>query len=530
MMTPEKAWEKLNMVFGKRHKIAFLSAFAAGLLIHLPVMLSDIPNHDGLASMYFDQNMITSGRWFLTVACGFSSYFTVPWVIGLIGMFFLGIASAVLTELLELKSTIVIVLSGGMLVAFPALASTFAYVFTLDGYMLALLLMASAVLLTKKYRTGWIGGAICLAFSMGIYQAYLPFAILLCMYEILMLLADDMWKKDRSGLIRKTGSYLGMGVLGAVLYYVILRILLLIQGKELASYQGIGSASPLAGGNLFATFKAIYVDFAAFTLKGGILYSNLFSAVALLLLVLMTICVTVKLAVRRGWWKKTGFYGVLVLCALSVPVVNSCIRLMSPGLNYHLLMRYQWVLYPMLMLAFLEKNIEIEGNLAKKTANLFRWGVVFCGFILLFCYGLADNIAYTNLQRKYEKTYAYCLRLLDRIEQTPGYYQGIPVAINGVVGDDLFPVTEITGKVTGNMIGLSGDMLFYTGANYESFFRNYLGATLNIVDVDTMGQIYYTEEYMAMDSFPGPDSTKVVNGILYVKTENKDRSDRNTEE
>ncbi|MBO4292715.1 MAG: glucosyltransferase domain-containing protein, partial [Lachnospiraceae bacterium] len=225
MMTPEKAWEKLNMVFGKRHKIAFLSAFAAGLLIHLPVMLSDIPNHDGLASMYFDQNMITSGRWFLMVACGFSSYFTVPWVIGLIGMFFLGIASAVLTELLELKSTIVIVLSGGMLVAFPALASTFAYVFTLDGYMLALLLMTAAVLLTKKYRTGWIGGAICLAFSMGIYQAYLPFAILLCMYEILMLLADDMWKKDRSGLIRKTGSYLGMGVLGAVLYYVILRIL-----------------------------------------------------------------------------------------------------------------------------------------------------------------------------------------------------------------------------------------------------------------------------------------------------------------
>jgi len=40
-------------------------------------LLSDIPNHDGLSSMYFDQNMITSGRWFLSVACGFSSYFTI---------------------------------------------------------------------------------------------------------------------------------------------------------------------------------------------------------------------------------------------------------------------------------------------------------------------------------------------------------------------------------------------------------------------------------------------------------------------
>ena len=58
-------------------KLAFVSALVMGLLIHLPVMLSDIPNHDGLDSLYFDQNMITSGRWFLTIACGISSYFTL---------------------------------------------------------------------------------------------------------------------------------------------------------------------------------------------------------------------------------------------------------------------------------------------------------------------------------------------------------------------------------------------------------------------------------------------------------------------
>ena len=45
--------------------------------------------------------MITSGRWFLTVACGFSSYFTIPWVIGLIGLIWLALTAAVLTEVLE---------------------------------------------------------------------------------------------------------------------------------------------------------------------------------------------------------------------------------------------------------------------------------------------------------------------------------------------------------------------------------------------------------------------------------------------
>lgn len=149
-------------------------------------MLSDIPNHDGLSSMYFDQNMITSGRWFLSVACGFSSYFTIPWIIGLIGLLWLALTAVALTELLELADPLVIMAVSGLLVSFPALASTFAYVFTMDGYMMALFLAILAVLFTKKQKKGWLAGAVCLAFSMGIYQAYLPFAILLCVYVILL--------------------------------------------------------------------------------------------------------------------------------------------------------------------------------------------------------------------------------------------------------------------------------------------------------------------------------------------------------
>ena len=72
------------------------------------------------------------------------------------------------------------------------------------------------------------------------------------------------------------------------------------------------------------------------------------------------------------------------------------------------------------------------------------------------------------------RSYAYCVRMLDRIEQTEGYYQGIPIAIVGVVGDEQFPVTDITQSVTAGMIGISGDSLLYTSANYQAFFKNYL--------------------------------------------------------
>ena len=45
-----------------------------------------------------------------------------------------------LRELLELTEKYVIVGISGLLVSFPAAASTFAYVYTMDGYMLSLLL------------------------------------------------------------------------------------------------------------------------------------------------------------------------------------------------------------------------------------------------------------------------------------------------------------------------------------------------------------------------------------------------------
>lgn len=154
MMTPAVLHEKIKAYAKKEWKIAFLSAFLMGLAIHLPIIIFDIPNHDGLSSMYFDQNMITSGRWFLTVACGFSSYFTLPWLIGLLSLLFLACASVALTELLELEKIWAIVLCSGLLVSFPALTSTFAYIFTADGYMMALLLSVLAVLFTKKYRLG----------------------------------------------------------------------------------------------------------------------------------------------------------------------------------------------------------------------------------------------------------------------------------------------------------------------------------------------------------------------------------------
>ncbi len=507
---PAQIWEKWKKNCKPIWKTAFFAAVIIGLFIHMPMLVRDIPNHDGLDSVYFDQNMITSGRWFLTVACGFSSYFSLPWLIGILGLVFLGITAVLLVEFLEIEKQGTAVIVSGLLVAFPALASTFAYVYTLDGYMLALLLAVLAPFLTVKYKKGFIAGGIALAFSMGIYQIYLSFAMLLCIYGIVMLfLSDGEWKEKAKGLLR----YLYMGVIGVSLYYVLLQILLKIQGKELASYQGIDGMTTAAGVGISGIVKNIYSDFITFTARSGILFKNIFSIAAVALLVLLVVYILAGVIREKKLYKSIWFYVVLVLLVVGLPVATNIILVISPEVNYHLLMRYQWVMYLILPIAFADKFGKGNGG---------RWVLLVSASVLLFNYAVMDNIAYSNLQKKYEKTYALCVRLADRMEQTEGYYQGIPIAMIGVVGDENYPETDITGKVTGSMIGMNGDYLLYTGTNYQAFFKHYLGITIYPVSGEEMLEIYYSEEYQAMDSFPGKDSVKVVDGILYIKLENSE--------
>lgn len=322
-----EVWNDLKANMRKEWKVAFWTVFLLGLMIHFPVIAGDFPNHDGLASMYFDQNMITSGRWFLTVACGFSSYFSLPWAIGLLSLFFLSIGAAALIEFLEIKNEPGIILICGLLVSFPALASTYAYIFTADGYMFALCLVFLAVTVTKKSDWGFIPGGICLAFSMGTYQSYLSFAILLSMYGCLMVFfSENSLKKKVNGILR----YLYMGLIGVGLYYVILQVLLKVQGRELDTYQGINGMT--AGGSLPFSEKLwnLYGDFFAFTGNGNVLYNNMISFAAFGVLTIAAFILLMRFVVRRGYFRKWYFYLICLLTILVVPAAFNVILLISP--------------------------------------------------------------------------------------------------------------------------------------------------------------------------------------------------------
>lgn len=101
--------------------------------------------------------------------------------------------------------------------------------------------------------------------------------------------------------VQYTLRYLGMGIAGAVLYYVILQILLKLQGKVLDTYQGINSMEQGGSGQgLLTTLKGMYYDFLAFTLHGDVLVNNIFSFAACVVLLLLVVFLLVRRMFQRN--------------------------------------------------------------------------------------------------------------------------------------------------------------------------------------------------------------------------------------
>ena len=96
---PEKIINKIKNNILPQWKICFISAIVVGLITHFYKITNWLPNWDSLVFRYDEQNMLSMGRWFLPVASGFSSFYDLPWVSGLIAILFHALGAVAIVEI-----------------------------------------------------------------------------------------------------------------------------------------------------------------------------------------------------------------------------------------------------------------------------------------------------------------------------------------------------------------------------------------------------------------------------------------------
>ena len=520
-------WKKAGKHIKPQYYASFFGALVFGFIAHMPVFTHNFPVYDTFWNIYFNQDMITSGRQFLTFADGGTSYYNLPWVNGVVSLFFLALTSVLFTEIFGIGSKTVSFLIGAVIAVFPAVTGTFAFIYTADGYMLAFLLATAAVLLVDRVKFGFIPAVFLLGFSVGVYQAYFPVAILLMIFILIreLMKREFEWKR----FFLKSAAFAGT-VIGGYLFYVLsLKLMLLMSHRTLSGYQGTDKVGGFPAGGLLTGFKAAFSDFKEFTFSGGIFTENIWMKIAYVVFAAVSLGLFLYMFVKEGVYKKPLKLVAMLFLAATVPFAASLICIMSPDVLFHILMRMPWVVFFVFGLSLADMCFEKKetpeedaGTASgkrkpdlKKAAGIT--GILTAG-ILVFNFVISANVVYFNLNERYEKTYALCLRITDRLEQTEGYRTGDPVAIlGGFPNQEIFPSTDITEKVTRGYHETGGDYCIESTEKYAEFMKHYLNVTILPAEFETQLALADTEEFRNMDYFPKDGSIVKIRGVWVVK-------------
>lgn len=498
----------------QEHKIAFAATFFTALLIHFYKFANTLPNHDSLYNFYSDQNVLGSGRWALSAACGISSFYDLPWVIGILSCFFIALTTVVITMLFKLENPVLIWLSGALLAAAPATTETLFFEFTADGYMIAMLLSALGVYLSrieeKRVSRQLIAG-VCICVSCGIYQAYVSFALILAVCYFMDALFRDLY--DRNTFLKWILRQAVIYIFSLAAYYVIWKLLLKLTGTPANDYQGISEVGKISVGLFVNGIKSSIKSVLLYFLQWNVL-ENGFSIYSILnIIFLVTSAVGIVIAfVKSGIYKKKWSVLLIIICIVSIIPFAGMWHFASDGCSYRPMMLQS------LTLLFIFTAVLFE-RWAKK---LIKESV--CVLLILICANnaLIANISYFYLNLSYEQSYAEAIEMMIRIRNFEDSFTKI--AVLGSKHGDVFSdniVPESARKLFTDDIHMlkSGieNSLLYDHEHVTRFLNGIFGSKFESVSYTERTALFESSAVSKMGCFPAENSMAIIGDTLVIK-------------
>ncbi len=377
-----------------------------GLLIHAYRFTNTLLNHDALYNVYSSQNMTDTGRWFLSIACALSSYFDLPWLIGVFSIGLIALTAVVITDLFEMENPILIGLCGALLVSFPAITETFFFEFTADGYMMAMLFAALSVRLTvigENRPLRWAAAGVLLCLSAAIYQAYVSFAMVLTLACFMVDLLEG--RHSTRAYMRWIRNELALYVAAMAGYYVIWKLCMRLSGWTDAAYMGIDQ---LGKGSLYDAVYNVLWSFALYFLEWDITtgWKGLTVHNGLHMLFLLAVVLVAALAVRRSrlYARKTHFV-LFLLAAAAIPFSAYLWYFASPGVVYCTRMEQSLCLCFVLTAALYERWADTR---VSTLAGLLLAAIVLNNSV-------TANVFYHYMDRCNRQSYATAVEMSTRI-------------------------------------------------------------------------------------------------------------------
>lgn len=511
---PELFLKNLKNTIKYEWKLAFCTSFIFGILTHIYIFVNRFPNHDGLLNLHSKQAMVKSGRFFLGPASSMSSYFDLPIVIGVLSIFYLALAAICITMIFDLKKKIAVVLVSGIVVSFPSISATFSYIFTADGYFLGLLMSLLAVALTKRYKYGFLLGAVLLCLAVGIYQANLSIALtfltLWVIHEILF--ASSTCKEN---WIKLAKSVLMVGI-GMVAYLIVYKISTSIFAVKISSYQGLDKVGSVSMSSFSEQVTKIHEELKMFFFRGFLFphdepnlleYLNVIVFIALVMSMIAVIW-------KNRVYKNVGNLATFVLLVASLPISYYIAYFLSPDVSYHMLMVFSLSSVYIFLAILFDRVDELKPFVVDRITS---WASVVVLAITIVNFAIIANIQYFNMELRHEKSINFANRIVTRMEMLPNYHSVEKMVIYGNPNVYSTLTSEKIPAKIPKMTGAMGEIIFHKNYHYQFFINTFLGLPLNPISFDEFYEIQESDEYKEMGIWPAPDSVKVIGNVAVVK-------------
>lgn len=512
----KKEYGKLS----KQFKIAFISAIIFGLIAHIYMFTNKLPNMDDLVGIDNFGVTFKNGRWFLWVL-GAAAYhmnwvFSMPWLNGIITLFFIACSAGVIAVLLDLKSDMANVILGAILVVFPSWTTTFFYMFTAPYYAIAVFLGVLSVFLTVKYKKGYMPAALLLACSLGIYQAYLPFVA--TMYVILLF--AQLYEEDKTymDVLKKAVYYLSNLIVGAVLYFVLMELSLILAKQSLNTYKGLDSMGKFSitriqeiGKNIWTNFFGVFINNnleISYNFMTKVMYFILFMVVAVLLLQLIA-----QLCGKADYRKAVA---VVIMTIAYVLAINGIYIMCAEGI--YALMYYAYAFMIIFPLLLVDKSMENYG--INRENCILEWIVILVSVGGIGSYCQYANAQYLSMDLNIEQAKSYYTTLITQIKSVDGYTDECKVALIGKGSDDRdifrYPVRDKTlyrNAVMDRFLSSGRDETMVEAYSRQYFIKYYCGFDAEYADVEELPHDIIED----MPLYPATGSVRLIDGVVVVK-------------
>lgn len=500
----------------------FCTVYFWGLLAHAYGFLHSNFSHDVLnaflATAVEDNVKLEVGRYLVPVyRMLFRGPVTLPWVIGLLGLFWTAIALILVVRMFNIRSRMLMFLIGGMMttnITYTAQIATFMHEFDCNAF--AMLMAVLSVYLwsrDKKYLPILLGG-LCLMASISIYQAYFAVAVTLIVWKSIMDLLDDaqvpkVFFKGIRGIVM-----LGMGCL----FYLLLGKLtsyvtqLPLYGR--ANALDMGGQSPLV---VYAGLIKPVISYLGRNILHKVFYSSVFDSCVYLLVALLAL-----LAVRLIVVKKYRFDRILLIALLVavIPLAMSCVFFLAKGNEMHDVTTYVlWFFYVfLLMLAF--RLCEKDGNPDWKTGTV-RAAVCILVGVVLWQNVVFANMAYMKKDMEAKATLSTVTRVVARLEDREDYdpkettiaFMGVPNNQPYLEGIERFDT--IIGLTYRSSVASDTAITHYN--TYKAYFNYVLQTPARFCSDEMHRKLRADERVQAMPEYPHKDCMAIIDDVLVIK-------------